>query len=595
MTRESSSVGIEIFLVKRWKMKIPIAEPIGGYQCVWSNLSENPKCSHGPTLQFGRYIDGEHIEFYACSACRDRKLCAFYLEKNTKPSKQQKQTWELEAKRVLPRYDHQKMYIRFNEMLAESPLRRMYCHDCSRLSFITEKHKHKDHDINENLTDYQMSHPTEILKPLENPKKEAQYLFSEKSTKDIIDMLLMLKAESILCIGAPRIHEYITNNLQDKMSSLLLDIDGRFHNFFGPLSFCWYNFFNHHFFNDGSKNVFKDFLMQNGGRNIYVVCDPPFGGRVEPMSQTLKTITDLHKKWNNVTTESEGLKIMFIFPYFMEATLREKANPPNVAGGLKELKMSDYKVNYDNHPLFVKSVDRKVGSQVRIFTNVDLNLLKLPESEGYKYCKRCKKWVSEENKHCKKCKECTSKDGRRYRHCNICARCVKPTWKHCNKCERCTLAVHKCGNAPKITGRCYKCNEFGHIEKACPKGFENITESNFTTNDKSTKGKKRKLNKGDEVVEKKKTKIEKLNDIVTEKKKKSVTTAEIKHTDKLNAENEKVKSKKLGQSSLNRKIREPVEKAVIETFKKKKQKRLNGKDSNPTTGRIIRKIKKVVT
>lgn len=182
----------------------------------------------GPTLLFGINVEGDYKQFYACSACRDRKLCAFYLEEGNKLTKQQIQTWELKKKEVLPRYDHQKMFIRLNELLAESPARRMYCHTCERLSFISERHKHRDHDVTENLTDHQLSHPTEILKPLENPKKEAQYLFSKKATKDIIDMLLTLGAKNILCIGAPRIHEYIVNNLDDKVSSLLLDFDGRF-------------------------------------------------------------------------------------------------------------------------------------------------------------------------------------------------------------------------------------------------------------------------------------------------------------------------------------------------------------------------------
>lgn len=185
-------------------------------------------CVSGPMLLFGRYVDGEYKKFYACSACRDRKLCKFYMDYGSKLTKQQKQILEIETKKILPRYDHQKMFIRLNEMLAENPAKRMYCHDCGRLSFISEKQKHRSHDVSEGLTDHQMSHPTEILKPLDNPKKEAQYLFSEQSTRNIVDMLLLLGAENLLCIGAPRIHEYVINNLEDKISSLLLDFDGRF-------------------------------------------------------------------------------------------------------------------------------------------------------------------------------------------------------------------------------------------------------------------------------------------------------------------------------------------------------------------------------
>jgi hypothetical protein len=52
---------------------------------------------------------------------------------------------------------------------------------------------------------------------------------------------------------------------------------------------------------------------------------------------------------------------------------------------------------------------RKQGSPVRIFTNVNLQKLKLPASEGYRYCGLCKKWISPENKHCSSCNSCTSK------------------------------------------------------------------------------------------------------------------------------------------------------------------------------------------
>lgn len=143
--------------------------------------------------------------------------------------------------------------------------------------------------------------------------------------------------------------------------------------------------------------------------------------------------------------------------------MREKSNPPSVAGGLRDLKMSDYKVDYDNHPLFVScEQSKKQGSPVRIFTNVPLKLLELPASDGYKYCRYCEKWTSKENEHCKKCKDCTSKDGRTYKHCDTCKRCVKPTWKHCDKCKRCTLEKHACGVIP-IVGKCFKCDKLGKL------------------------------------------------------------------------------------------------------------------------------------
>lgn len=182
----------------------------------------------GPTLLFGRYVDNELNKFYACSACRDRKLCKFYLKYGEELSKSQKNIWEQEKKKLTQHYPLQKLFIRLNEIKAVSPTNRCYCHTCEKLIFVSEKEKHTDHEITENLTDYQLRHPTELLKVLDDAKKEAQYFFSMKSTKDITDMLLKLGAKQILCIGTPRIHEYITEFHANKMSSLLLDFDGRF-------------------------------------------------------------------------------------------------------------------------------------------------------------------------------------------------------------------------------------------------------------------------------------------------------------------------------------------------------------------------------
>ncbi|RWS29806.1 zinc finger CCHC domain containing 4-like isoform CRA_b [Leptotrombidium deliense] len=101
----------------------------------------------------------------------------------------------------------------------------------------------------------------------------------------------------------------------------------------------------------------------------------------------------------------------------------------------------DYKVNYENHCKFSAnhSRKRKEGSPVRIFTNIPPNLFVLEESEGYKYCSICERYVASENKHCIHCNRCTSKDGRESIHCFECNRCVKNTWKHCNRCKKCSL------------------------------------------------------------------------------------------------------------------------------------------------------------
>ncbi|XP_076759047.1 rRNA N(6)-adenosine-methyltransferase ZCCHC4 [Xylocopa sonorina] len=465
-------------------------------ECFWSDPTKHPQCPHGPTLLFGKYKNGNLEKFYACAACRERKICKFYLKEGEKLTKQQTAKWEQERKKYASRYNHRSLYIRFNEVMGAPADRRLYCFTCDQLMLKNEGYaldKHENHHLKEGLTDYQMKHPTEILKPLENSKQEAQYFFTKQSTEDIVNILVKLGAKQLLCIGTPKIHEYVLENHEDKISSLLLDLDGRFHNFFGPLNYCWYNLLNNHFFHQDSMHVFKDFIMQNNGKDTYLICDPPFGSRVEPISWTIKRISDLHKKWNNIEDEDDRLKIIFIFPYFMESIIKQKSNPPGISGGLKDLKMTDYKVSYDNHALFrTDNKTAKLPSPIRIFTNISLNLVELPKSQGYKYCKKCKKWIAKENKHCKVCKECTSKNGFTYKHCDICERCVKPNWEHCETCKRCVAVNHSCGQKPKITGKCFKCNELGHTEKECDANREKHT--------KMKKAKKRKASAEKEMI-----------------------------------------------------------------------------------------------
>lgn len=179
-------------------------------------------------MLFGKRVDDELIEFYACSACRDRKLCNFSLEKGHEMTKIQKNSLQEATKKLVQSYHHRKYFIRFNELMNERPEKRAYCHTCERLMSTDDNLKHKSHEITSCLTDEQMRNPTILLKPLDNSKKEAQYLFSKKTTADLTDFMVKDGAKSVLCIGAPRIHEYISQNYEDKISSLLLDFDGRY-------------------------------------------------------------------------------------------------------------------------------------------------------------------------------------------------------------------------------------------------------------------------------------------------------------------------------------------------------------------------------
>lgn len=202
-----------------------------------------------------------------------------------------------------------------------------------------------------------------------------------------------------------------------------------------------------------SKNPFS-----SSSDNVCLFTDPPFAARTEPLTETFKTLAKRYQKLNN---HHKILPIFWVFPYFMENYVKKS---------MPEMEMIDYRVNYTNHKSYSEdSKDRKEGSPVRIFTNVNLNLIKFPSSQkSYKFCKKCQKFVSASNKHCDVCKICPSKSGSTYTHCKQCCLCVKPTFKHCFTCGRCTGKDHSCKEFQKHQ-ECWLCHKIGHhVEKKCP-------------------------------------------------------------------------------------------------------------------------------
>lgn len=67
--------------------------------------------------------------------------------------------------------------------------RRIYCNTCNSLDIKEASTVHEEHDVKDGVTDYELEHPSEFLTPLDDSKKEAQYLFSKKCVKSIIGML----------------------------------------------------------------------------------------------------------------------------------------------------------------------------------------------------------------------------------------------------------------------------------------------------------------------------------------------------------------------------------------------------------------------
>ncbi|XP_040274953.1 rRNA N6-adenosine-methyltransferase ZCCHC4 isoform X2 [Bufo bufo] len=418
-----------------------------------------PCCPHGPALLFVKVSRGKEQgrRFYACSACRDRKDCRFFQWADEKISQARLLAREEYNRSCQPPMTHQQYMTRFQEFILLPLAKRKFCRDCQQLLLEGDWQEHSGHRV---LGDVAISHlktPSQLLRPLENKRSNAQYLFSDRSCTFLLDTITSLGNTRVLCVGTPRLHEWIKSkspeNSKPKVKSLLLDIDFRYSQFYGKEEFCHYNMFNHHFFGgEASQKICQKFLQEDNGRGVIMVTDPPFGGLVEPLAFSFNKIRDMWK-----TTSAKELPIFWIFPYFFETRILQC---------FPDFSMLDYQVDYDNHTLFKHGKTGRKQSPVRIFTNISPESIVLPASEGYRFCSICKRCVSSENRHCETCTSCTSKDGRAWKHCHLCNRCVKPSWTHCSSCGRCALEGHSCGS--KVEG-CFLCGDKDHKRSSCPR------------------------------------------------------------------------------------------------------------------------------
>lgn len=387
------------------------------------NFEEHPKCNHGPTVLFERLAgSGVKTAFYACSAFRDRKDCSFFQPKLEK-SVQKRRRNAIHDDGVL--MSKQRRKCNYDDITR-------YCHTCAQALARSQLQEHNGHNLTQDLTLQQLKRPSKLLRPLDDAKGQAQFHFSQEALNVLTDAILEQKSSLILCIGAPSIFEELQTRQSFKGKTFLLDIDDRFKQFDdGKDNFCHYNMFNHHHFDEKSSEIYQNSISSAAGRknDVTVVTDPPFGGRVELLANTLK----LMQKDFGCTS----MNIFWIFPYFMESQIK---------GVLPTLQMSDYQVTYEESGSYKQGHKghRKQGSPVRIFTTVPLVKLKLPEDEGYRFCQSCNHFVSSANRHCHECQSCTAKNGGLYKHCHQCQRCVKSSWQHCSSCDRCALLDHPC-------------------------------------------------------------------------------------------------------------------------------------------------------
>lgn len=96
-------------------------------------------------------------------------------------------------------------FCRFREFVSLPLEQRRFCVDCQLLILPGEWPNHAKHKaLSEDITVQRLKRPSLLLCPLDNKKSNAQYLFADRSCHFLLDMLLGLGFQKILCVGTPR-------------------------------------------------------------------------------------------------------------------------------------------------------------------------------------------------------------------------------------------------------------------------------------------------------------------------------------------------------------------------------------------------------
>lgn len=432
-------------------------------------------CKHGPALLFRRLGTGSKNcarPFYACSACRQRKDCSFFVWKDE--ASRCGFHWDVVKRRVLPTWTHEQLHARFLKLVKCDSSERYFC--CRTLLSKKEMKHHFQHPFRNPLSDEELRRPSRLLHADVNNATKAQFFFDDSCVSFVADTLSRLSFDRVVCVGTPSLHEYIREH-RPSMDSLLLDIEQSYEQFYGPDEFCWFNMFNNfHFRGAVSETALRNSLAS--GTRCALLVDPPFGGLVDAVARTLERIVE------GATAQDCNLNIFWFFPYFSEK---------RIVAAIPRLRMLDYAVHYENHAEFNGSSGKRAkGSPVRIFTDVPLGQIPLPE-EGYTFCAQCDRWVGRHNRHCAPCNDCPSKDGGPYRHCDRCGVCVKEANKHCLTCDRCLPLGHDC-QSKGLT--CFVCRQPGHKSTECVqnagKRHKNLKRTFIRNQVDVAKGKKKK-------------------------------------------------------------------------------------------------------
>ncbi|XP_061778461.1 rRNA N6-adenosine-methyltransferase ZCCHC4-like [Nerophis ophidion] len=179
---------------------------------------------------------------------RDPKDRNFFQWEDEKVSKARVLAGEAENRLKRPLFSQQQCIARFRQFISLPMDQKKFRGDCQTLLLPQEHSAHACHSCSSELR-----RPSMLLRPLVDKKSNAQYLFTERNSRFLLETLLGMGYHKVLCVGTPILHELIKLEKLETpestpMKSLLLDIDFRYAQFYSQDEFCHYNMFNHHFF-----------------------------------------------------------------------------------------------------------------------------------------------------------------------------------------------------------------------------------------------------------------------------------------------------------------------------------------------------------
>ena len=93
--------------------------------------------------------------------------------------------------------------LRFRKFASLRLDEKKFCQDCQMLLLPGDLSAHSTHKSTA-ITAAQLRRPSMLLRPLENKKSNAQYLFTDRSSHFLLDTLAALGFRKVLCVGTPR-------------------------------------------------------------------------------------------------------------------------------------------------------------------------------------------------------------------------------------------------------------------------------------------------------------------------------------------------------------------------------------------------------